>query len=122
MTGSQCGNCQKFGYTAINCRMTPICNVCSQNHGTSTCKMEKNEENKCINCNGNHKASSRACSEYINYSQRINHNKETQQKRINQRINNLNIDVQRDYDWLPSTSRQHQLQQQQSQVKPTTRP
>ncbi|GFQ99778.1 nucleic-acid-binding protein from transposon X-element [Trichonephila clavata] len=49
---TQCYNCNFFNHTSKNCRMTPRCIKCGDNHRTSDCPQKERSENPhCINCN-----------------------------------------------------------------------
>ncbi|GFW03337.1 nucleic-acid-binding protein from transposon X-element [Trichonephila clavipes] len=47
---TQCYSCQKFNHTADNCRLTPRCLKCGENHQTRECLIQKVEQAFCINC------------------------------------------------------------------------
>ncbi|GFV15995.1 PRE_C2HC domain-containing protein [Trichonephila clavipes] len=47
---TQCYSCQKFNHTADNCRLTPRCLKCGENHQTRECGIQKVEQAFCINC------------------------------------------------------------------------
>lgn len=57
----RCFKCQKFGHGAKSCKGNTKCNKCSQNHETNDCNIEIL---KCVNCEGEHMASSRDCKVY----------------------------------------------------------
>ena len=59
----QCYNCQRMGHTAPSCKANTRCLLCGENHNKNECT--KREENfKCANCSGNHKANSINCTRY----------------------------------------------------------
>ena len=58
----RCYQCQRYGHIAKNCHSVIRCGKCGQNHDIKECKDEQQE--KCCNCQGNHKASSRDCEFY----------------------------------------------------------
>ncbi|GFW56125.1 putative RNA-directed DNA polymerase from transposon X-element [Trichonephila clavipes] len=47
---TQCYSCQKFNHTSDNCRLTPRCLKCGENHQTRECGIHKVEQAFCINC------------------------------------------------------------------------
>ena len=55
-----CYNCQRLGHTATSCRSGPRCLLCGEAHNKNECK-KKEEDFKCANCKGCHKANSSAC-------------------------------------------------------------
>lgn len=59
----QCYNCCRFGHTQTQCRSKPRCYKCSADHSGDRCDL-RNDELFCINCNGEHMATSRDCPEY----------------------------------------------------------
>ncbi|KAG5862503.1 hypothetical protein JTB14_036202 [Gonioctena quinquepunctata] len=61
---SQCYNCQKFGHTAHTCSLPPRCRHCSGQHESRAHPTDQNVENKCSNCQGNHKSNYRGCPKY----------------------------------------------------------
>ncbi|UYV66160.1 hypothetical protein LAZ67_4000513 [Cordylochernes scorpioides] len=60
----QCHRCQNFGHSQFECRETPKCVKCGENHFTSECAKEKEVPPKCANCQGQHTASWRGCPLY----------------------------------------------------------
>lgn len=62
---SRCFYCQRYGHTQDFCRNThPNCEFCSLHHFSEQCP-QLNGDVKCINCKGQHAASSRLCPRYI---------------------------------------------------------
>ena len=69
----QCYNCYKFNHISTICRTRSngkqICPVCSQNHNRSNClifqHINEKAQFKCVNCNGQHKATDRNCPKYL---------------------------------------------------------
>lgn len=57
----QCKNCQRFDHSQANCRLTPRCVKCNQNHHYSLCNKPQNSLPICVNCNQNHTANYRGC-------------------------------------------------------------
>ncbi|GFX19975.1 nucleic-acid-binding protein from transposon X-element [Trichonephila clavipes] len=47
---TQCYSCNKFNHTADNCRLTPRCLKCGENHQTKECLIQRVEQAFCINC------------------------------------------------------------------------
>ncbi|GFT72295.1 nucleic-acid-binding protein from transposon X-element [Trichonephila clavipes] len=47
---TQCYSCNKFNHTADNCRLTPRCLKCGENHQTRDCQIQRIEHAFCINC------------------------------------------------------------------------
>ncbi|KAG7196401.1 hypothetical protein KM043_018810, partial [Ampulex compressa] len=56
----RCFKCQKFGHTSHRCNNEPMCSCGRKPHEGSPCT----EPFFCLNCKGNHRASSRNCPEY----------------------------------------------------------
>ena len=55
----QCYRCFKYGHSSTSCRNDKICVNCSRpDHG------QCNENMRCINCSGSHKANNRICEEF----------------------------------------------------------
>ncbi len=79
----RCYYCQKWGHVAAQCprdkKLGPICKYCSMNHDSRGCKREEIPEwHLCINCGGNHKASTTKCPKHIELVEKItNKNKNT---------------------------------------------
>lgn len=61
----QCQKCFRFGHNLVQCRGTQTCNLCAGSHCSLQCE---SVQNKCINCNGPHKASDKNCSSLIFHS------------------------------------------------------
>lgn len=57
----RCFNCQCFGHLARHCKGTRHCEFCGDSHGVSD---KCTRDVQCINCSGNHPASSAKCSVY----------------------------------------------------------
>ena len=66
-----CFNCCKFGHLNNNCQAKTTCRKCSLDHLTKDCTVVK-ENYKCINCNANHKSTSKSCLIYNNLVCKIN--------------------------------------------------
>ncbi|GFS79326.1 uncharacterized protein TNCV_3650201 [Trichonephila clavipes] len=60
---SQCFNCNYFNHSSKECRMTPRCLKCGENHITKNCPItDRLKTLHCINCNEDgHMATSRQC-------------------------------------------------------------
>ena len=58
----RCTNCQEFRHLKRFCVAPPVCAKCAGDHVTSECKVDG--ANKCVNCNGEHWASSWGCPIY----------------------------------------------------------
>ncbi|XP_060855471.1 uncharacterized protein LOC132933171 [Metopolophium dirhodum] len=57
---TQCYKCQKYGHTSAKCKQeTSTCKHCAGPHDSRECSDKANK--KCINCKGQHTASSAAC-------------------------------------------------------------
>ena len=92
----RCFKCQRYGHIAKNCRSVVRCGKCGQNHDIKECSAEKQE--KCCNCQGDHKASSRDCAFYkeaqsivkVKTEQRITYSEAVKQVRSNSGTNNVN--------------------------------
>lgn len=59
----QCFNCCRFGHTKMQCRGTPRCYKCGDNHSSISCKTERDDA-VCILCSGSHFATDKKCPEY----------------------------------------------------------
>lgn len=58
----RCGNCYKFGHKKSVCKRQKLCRDCSEDfHEGQQCV----QVTKCINCEGNHPATSKDCPRYI---------------------------------------------------------
>lgn len=66
---TQCQRCMHFGHGTKNCNMAPRCNVCGQNHITSSCPVEGAAAFKCANCDAPHQASDKQCPKREAYKQ-----------------------------------------------------
>lgn len=70
--GTQCFRCQGFGHSSKNCNLSPRCVKCTESHLTSECpKKDRNQPAKCCNCNENHPANYRQCTERMKYLKTI---------------------------------------------------
>lgn len=67
---TQCTNCLAFGHLDSYCRKEPKCSLCGEQHSThqhycSACKCKGKScshlQPKCVNCTGNHPATSKTC-------------------------------------------------------------
>lgn len=58
----QCFNCCRFGHTKLQCKSSPRCYKCGQNHTADTCDLEEDCA-KCFLCGGFHFAISKSCQE-----------------------------------------------------------
>lgn len=58
---TQCFNCQEYGHGKQNCFKTPNCLKCAGKHLTLDCNVNDETTFKCVNCDGNHKASYNNC-------------------------------------------------------------
>jgi hypothetical protein len=72
----RCYFCQRWGHIYAQCprnkNLGPVCKYCSMNHDTRNCKRSEIPEwYVCVNCNGNHPASSIKCPKYIEIVNRI---------------------------------------------------
>lgn len=66
--GTQCFRCQGFGHSSKNCNLSPRCVKCTESHLTSECpKKDRNQPAQCCNCNENHPANYRQCTERQKY-------------------------------------------------------
>ncbi|XP_037871796.2 uncharacterized protein LOC101743837 [Bombyx mori] len=59
----QCFNCCRFGHTKMQCRGTPRCYKCGDNHSGISCETERDDA-VCILCSGSHFATDKKCPEY----------------------------------------------------------
>ncbi|TDG42929.1 hypothetical protein AWZ03_010634 [Drosophila navojoa] len=62
----QCHRCQRLGHTKNYCNRPFVCVKCGENHATTACTRQKNDESpaKCANCLGPHAASYKGCPVY----------------------------------------------------------
>ena len=60
----QCYRCQRLGHKAESCKGKPRCLLCSEQHSTKDCKYKNEDDFKCANCGGSHKANSVKCEIY----------------------------------------------------------
>lgn len=67
---TQCRNCQAYGHSSNNCRLSPKCVRCSGPHKSKDCDIVDKTTNKipddkrkCANCSENHTANYSKCSE-----------------------------------------------------------
>lgn len=71
---TQCHNCQQYGHSATNCGHKYRCVKCLNDHLPGQCQRKSKDDEgtpKCVNCQGDHAASSRQCHSYISYSEMI---------------------------------------------------
>ena len=57
----RCFKCNRFGHVTANCRGKERCSKCGGEHKIENCQTSTV---KCVNCNGNHTASSKECPRY----------------------------------------------------------
>ncbi|GFV51291.1 PRE_C2HC domain-containing protein [Trichonephila clavipes] len=69
---SQCFNCNYFNHSSKDCRMTPRCLKCGENHITKNCPItDRLKTLHCINCNEDgHMATSRQCPNFPKIKQK----------------------------------------------------
>lgn len=60
----QCKRCQRYNHTQANCRLSPRCIRCPENHHYSLCNRPKTTPPICVNCLGPHTANYRGCKVY----------------------------------------------------------
>lgn len=61
----QCHRCQRFGHSAMCCRLTPRCVSCGSEHESFRCPQDKEKTApKCANCNKDHPANFRGCEKF----------------------------------------------------------
>lgn len=78
---TQCNKCQRFGHGKTNCHHKPNCMKCAGEHLTTECTIEDTIiNNKCYNCNGNHRANDSTCPILIKYINNKNNNKNNKDK------------------------------------------
>ncbi|KAI5643943.1 hypothetical protein NE865_04119 [Phthorimaea operculella] len=58
----QCHRCCRFGHTKDKCRSRPRCSKCGNEHDAATCIVT---EFSCVNCTGDHQATSKICPEFL---------------------------------------------------------
>lgn len=58
----QCTRCQRYGHTKKYCHHTARCVKCTEDHLTTECtRKDRNNQVRCVLCNGNHPANYRGC-------------------------------------------------------------
>lgn len=68
----QCTKCQSYGHTKNFCHKTAQCVKCAGKHTTKDCpRKEKDNNVKCVNCEGNHPANYRGCTVHKQLQQRL---------------------------------------------------
>lgn len=68
----QCARCQEYGHTKNYCRKTTKCVKCAGIHLTKDCERKSRDNNvKCVNCNGDHPANYRGCIVHKQLQQRL---------------------------------------------------
>lgn len=60
----QCHRCQMWGHATTNCRASPRCLKCAQQHLTNQCQKSLEDPVKCVNCGEEHVANSVKCKVY----------------------------------------------------------
>lgn len=60
----QCHRCQMWGHATSNCRASPRCLKCAQQHLTNQCPRTMEDPIKCVNCGEAHTANSVNCKVY----------------------------------------------------------
>lgn len=88
----QCHNCCRFGHIKAQCRSSPRCFRCAQNHSGDSCPVTE-EKASCLLCSGNHFATNRICLEH------------DRQKRIKQLMSQNNISYMEASTLTPKTRR-----------------
>lgn len=61
----QCYNCQAYGHSSSFCNLPPACFKCARTHASKDCTKPATTPAECINCKGDHPASSRRCPVYL---------------------------------------------------------
>lgn len=61
----QCHNCNGFGHKKVACQRPKACSRCGEHHDTLNAECQSATV-KCINCQGNHQATSHDCPKWIN--------------------------------------------------------
>lgn len=87
---TQCFNCQEYGHGSQNCFKKPNCLKCADMHSTINCDVKEETAFKCVNCEGDHKASNVNCPSYIKYLSKITKPKVTGNDKDIQRQNSIN--------------------------------
>lgn len=59
----QCRQCKRFGHIEKFCKFKYKCAKCGEEHQEDSCQVGQDNQ-KCVNCNGNHSTYYRGCSEY----------------------------------------------------------
>lgn len=57
----QCHRCQLWSHATANCRATPKCLKCGDDHWTRECQKTPDTPAKCANCEGPHPANNTSC-------------------------------------------------------------
>jgi hypothetical protein len=67
---TQCHLCLKFNHVAKYCKGTQACARCGENHSADKCVITA-EAVKCVNCKGNHLATSSDCQHYVEQEKKL---------------------------------------------------
>lgn len=59
----QCFNCCRYGHIKVQCRSTPRCFKCGNNHSGDSCNIDEDDVVCCL-CSGSHYATNRKCPEF----------------------------------------------------------
>lgn len=83
---TQCFNCREYGHGASNCGKKYKCVRCTEDHSPTECKYQNMSDFKaqCVNCGLNHKANSKECKAFIEYTNKI-------KKKSNSTINKSSV-------------------------------
>ena len=76
----QCHNCNKFNHKARECQNEQACLKCGENHSYKQCNVMK-DKLRCVNCNGNHAATSKECLQYKNHKRELTETKENENRK-----------------------------------------
>lgn len=69
---TQCHKCQRWGHSSNNCYHQDRCVKCLGTHRTEDCnRKDRDDQVKCVNCEGNHAANFRGCSAAKQYVKSI---------------------------------------------------
>ena len=64
LNNKKCHRCQMWGHATTNCRASPRCLKCTEQHLTNQCPIAMEDSVKCVNCGEAHTANSVKCRVY----------------------------------------------------------
>ena len=87
---SCCTKCCRWDHSSTYCRSVQICNKCGKRHKQAECSSELT---KCVNCLGEHFATSKTCPVYLNAKEicRVKSVQRVSYNEARQRVNTVNL-------------------------------